>query len=110
MAKGFKTGGRQKGTPNKRTVQREAAVQAAAALLDGTIAGAFEGDAHAFLIAVYKNPELPINLRVDAARAAIGYEKPRLNASEHNLRSSDQSVAEWLKALDGSTRIPSDLQ
>jgi hypothetical protein len=35
---------------------------------------------------------MPLNVRVDAAKAAIGYEKPKLNASEHNLRSSDQTI------------------
>ena len=86
-------------------------MQAAAARLEGTIDGAFEGDAHTFLIAVYKDPGMPLNIRVDAAKAAIGYEKPRLNANEHNLRSSDQTITEMLKAIDGCTRgIPSGLQ
>ena len=35
---------------------------------------------------------MPLNVRVDAAKAAIGYEKHNLNASEHNLRSSDQTI------------------
>lgn len=86
-------------------------MQAAAAKINGAIDGAFEGDAHALLIAVYKNPEVPLNLRVDAAKAAVGYEKPRLNASEHNIRGGEEAVAEWLRALDGSSRgIPSSLQ
>jgi hypothetical protein len=111
---GTRTGrprGRPPGAKNKRTKEREAAVRAAAAAIEGTIDGAFEGDAHTFLIAIYKDPEMPLNVRVDAAKAAIGYEKPRLNASEHNLKSSDETVAEWLKALDGRTRgIPSGIQ
>ena len=110
---GVRTGrprGRPPGAKNKRTKEREAAVQEAAARIEGTIDGAFYGDAHSFLIAVYKDPEMPLNVRVDAAKAAISFEKPRLQASEHNLTSSDQSIAEWLRAIDGSARIPSDLQ
>ena len=39
----------------------------------------FEGDAWALLASVYKDKRQSINLRVDAAKAAISYEKPRLN-------------------------------
>jgi hypothetical protein len=45
-------------------------------LLIGT--EAFSGDAHAFLVWTYKNSKLPVELRLDAAKAAIGYERPRL--------------------------------
>jgi hypothetical protein len=111
---GTRTGrprGRPPGAKNRRTRERETAVQAAAALLEGAIDGVFRGDAHTFLIAVYKDPQMPLNVRVDAAKAAIGYEKPKLNASEHSLKSTDETVAEWLRALDGRTRgIPSDVQ
>ena len=40
--------------------------------------GAFSGDAHSLLICVYKDPNIPLDIRIDAARAAIAYEKPRL--------------------------------
>jgi hypothetical protein len=79
--------GRPSGAKNKRTKEREAAVQVAAAQIQNAIKGAFQGDAHTFLIAVYKNPEMPLNVRVDAAKAAIGYEKPKLQASEHSFTS-----------------------
>ena len=38
----------------------------------------FQGDAHAFLMMVYKDPSLPLALRLDAAKAAIPFEKPAL--------------------------------
>ena len=38
----------------------------------------FEGDAHALLVWVYKNPELPAAMRLQAAQAAAPYERPRL--------------------------------
>jgi hypothetical protein len=41
---------------------------------------AFEGDAHALLVTIYKDPTHPIDLRLDAAKAAIAFEKPRLAA------------------------------
>jgi len=51
---------------------------AAAQAIAAAIPGAFEGDAHALLVAIYKNPKQPIELRLDAAKAAIRFEKPAL--------------------------------
>ena len=79
MARGFKTGGRQKGSRNKRTLLIENNTRQ---LLDraGEILGedAFEGDAHALLMQIYKNTRLPLELRLYAAKAAIRFEKPAL--------------------------------
>jgi hypothetical protein len=74
-----KTGGRKRGTPNKRTLERERAM-AAAALKVAEVLGpeAFDGDAHALLMSVYKDTRFPIELRLDAAKAAVPYEKARL--------------------------------
>jgi len=56
---------------NKRTVAAERALADAAAKITGALgAGAFEGDAHALLMAVYKDVGQPIDLRVLAAKAA----------------------------------------
>ena len=43
-------------------------------------ANAFEGDAHSLLIAIYKDESRPIELRLEAAKAAIRFEKPALAA------------------------------
>ena len=106
MALGRKTGGRQKGTRNKRTLQHEAQMKAAAAQLSAAIPDAFEGDAHAFLMAIYKNPSVPLRERIDAAGKAIGYEKPKLSSVDSSgtevkryvarLPSKCASVDEWL--------------
>jgi hypothetical protein len=57
------------------------AEKAAAAI--GTIApGVFSGDAHSLLMAIYKNPTHRIELRLDAAKAAAPYEKPKLASME----------------------------
>jgi hypothetical protein len=47
-----------------------------------TVETAFDGDAHELLMAVYKDTSHPLLTRIDAAKAAIGYEKPRLQAIE----------------------------
>lgn len=78
-----KTGGRKKGTPNKVTAERSRRIAEAAATIEGSLPNAFKGDAHAYLMTVYKNEELPIDVRLDAAKAAISYEKPKLAAIQH---------------------------
>ena len=42
---------------------------------------AFKGDAHAFLCVIYKDKDQPLAIRLDAAKAAIPYEKPRLQST-----------------------------
>src|SRR5262249_55671435 len=76
-AGGPKTGGRQLGTPNKRTGELKRAVAAAAERMNELITGAFQGDAQAHFGLLYKDPKVDARVRLDAARAAIGYEKPR---------------------------------
>src|SRR5215212_2446517 len=79
---GERRGGRKAGTPNKRTIEREQAARDTIAqvtqAMQAAELGPFEGDAHALLVTVYKDTRLPIDLRVDAAKAAIRYEKPKL--------------------------------
>jgi hypothetical protein len=83
---GERRGGRQSGTRNKRTVALEAALAEAADQITGALgAEAFDGDAHALLMAVYRDARQPIELRVAAAKAAIGFEKPRLAAIEGKI-------------------------
>jgi hypothetical protein len=82
MARGVKTGGgSRKGSPNRRTVARERALAAAAEqMVDALGSHAFAGDALALLQLVYRDGRQPIELRLDAARAAAPYERPRLSA------------------------------
>lgn len=84
---GTRTGkprGRPKGAKNKRTEKRESAVKAAASAIEAALPLAFQGDSHALLMAIYKDESKDIALRLDAAKAAIGYEKPRLAAVQHS--------------------------
>jgi hypothetical protein len=46
----------------------------------------FHGDAHALLMTAYKDLKQPIGLRIEAAKAALPYEKPRLASPNHYHR------------------------
>jgi hypothetical protein len=52
--------GRQKGTPNERTVEGQQKAAEVAEALKGAIPELFEGDSHALMIAIYKDPRHPI--------------------------------------------------
>ena len=71
MARGYKTGGRKRGTPNKAT----ATLRALAADLFAEGISPLE-----FLTSVYRNAENDLALRVDAAAKAAQYVHPRLAA------------------------------
>ncbi len=71
----------------------EEAARKAAAGIDG----AFEGDAHAFLQAVYKNPDVPLEVRIMAAGRALRVEKPVLTAS-HSQVEVNFNLAERVRA------------
>ena len=74
-------GGRAKGTPNKRTRELLDATRAVREKARRVLGNdAFDGDAHALLVLVYRDTSLPIELRLDAAKVAINYESPRLQA------------------------------
>ena len=106
MARGQKTGGRVAGSLNKRTLELQDAMKTTAEKIKEVLGeGTFEGDGHAMLMAVYKSPDMPINIRIDAAKAAIGYEKPKLSSGNLKL---ENPLGDLLDAIDGATRgIPS---
>jgi hypothetical protein len=84
---GKKTGrprGRPSGARNHHTLEREQRISEAASVIEELLPSAFKGDAHALLMAVYKDQTQPLSIRLDAAKAAIAYEKPRLAAVEHS--------------------------
>ena len=81
----YKAGpGRPPGRKNNATLAMEEAAREAVANIDG----AFDGDAHGFLVAVYKNPEVPLEIRIMAASRALRVEKPALAATNSNLQVS----------------------
>ena len=73
--------GRPPGRKNNKTLALEEAVRKAAANIDGI----FNGDAHAFLQAVYRNPEVPLEVRIQAAGRALRVEKPTLSAGKSQV-------------------------
>jgi hypothetical protein len=78
MALGRKTGGRRKGTPNKVTAARQAMLPDTAARVMAGRSGGFPGDAHALLVAIYRDESLPLSMRLDAAKSAVKFERPAL--------------------------------
>ena len=76
MAQGKKTGGRRKGTPNKRTAALKAAAAATIERFEQDMPAAFDGDGVAFLQTIYRNPSLELSMRIDAAAKAARYERP----------------------------------
>lgn len=98
--------GRPAGAKNKRTVERQKAVEAAAAQLLSQAGGeVFEGDAHALMMLVYKSAGLPLQQRLDAAKSAIAYEKPRLAAIEHTGKDGGPIETADVSDLEKARRI-----
>jgi hypothetical protein len=97
-----KTGGRKAGTPNKRTVALRTATATAAEQISAALGSeVFHGDAHALLMTVYKDLKQPIGLRMEAAKAALPYEKPRLASIENKIvdefdNMSTEEIEAWL--------------
>lgn len=78
MAKGQKTGGRKKGTPNKATVEREALVSAAAS-------GA---NPIKFFADLLSNMDAPLQLRFAAAKELAPYMHAKLASIEANINAN----------------------
>ena len=78
MAPGRKTGGRQPGSRNKKTLAQKEAALAALAKLTDKIPDAFQGDSVVYLISLYCDPQQPLPVRLDAAKAAARFERPQL--------------------------------
>ena len=113
MAYGFKTGGRKKGVKNKRTRRIESAARRllddAKGVLRDQGAKLFEGDAHALMVLTYKNPALPLDIRMDAAKAAIRFEKPAFTQTAVDLtvrpvRADDLSDDELAAIIAGDRK------
>lgn len=91
--------GRPKGAKTLSTIQRERRMQETAEKVAAALGTElFDGDAHTLLMLTYKNTSLPLDVRIDAAKAAIPYEKHRLAAIEHSGSISNHEAA--LEDLD----------
>ena len=66
MAQGHKTGGRRKGTPNRATAAKSAAIEKSGLTpLD-------------YMLRLLRNPKLDYELRLEAAKSAAPYVHPKL--------------------------------
>ena len=82
MAKGFKTGGRQKGTPNRATSEMRRAI-------------AESGETPVeYMVRIMRDETAEPSRRDDMARAAAPYLHPRLSAVSHNDETNKQFVVE----------------
>lgn len=72
--------GRPPGSKNKRDVALVEAVEVVDRTIDLELAEKFPNRAHALLKALVHDNTIPIELRLDAAKAALAYEKPKLAA------------------------------
>lgn len=79
-----KSGGRTKGTPNKKSAAFRAAQADAARRLSELIPVA-DLDALTLLQAIYRSPEFDLPLRIEAAKQAIRFERPALSSVDSKL-------------------------
>lgn len=92
--------GRPKGAKNKLTIAKEEAAEKAAKTIAKAIPGAFQGNSHAYLMSIYKDPKQATPVRIDAAKAALPFEKPRLAAVEHTGAEGGPIQSEVKHTLD----------
>ena len=93
-------------------MQAEAAARASAAAISAALPTAFDGDAHALLVAVYKNSSVDLHVRLDAAKVAIRFEKPLpapLTAEQSPVRSPAEE-ARRAELLTGFQRMVDNLR
>jgi hypothetical protein len=92
-APGERRGGRKRGTPNKRT--------AFARKVADMVAQGDEETPLEFLLAAMRSEDIPLEQRLEAAKAAAPYVHPRLSAIEHggSLGVHQMSHEEWLASL-----------
>lgn len=105
--------GRPAGSKSKRTRELEERGRQAAAAIEAAIGAPFPGDALAFLQTIYRDPAQALDLRIDAAKAAVRYERPALASievqGEHHVRhviqaepqTPEERDREWLERHSG---------
>jgi hypothetical protein len=92
--------GRPRGVKNQSTKAREAAIRDAAARMAAHMPDGYQGDAHTLLVSVYRDVSMPLDVRIDAAKAAVKYERPALQATTITEKSNlDELTPEQLMEL-----------
>src|SRR5512144_1230774 len=83
---GSKSGGKVKGSKNKSTLARQAAIEKACKMIaNANRSGMFDGDAQAFLTLIYRTESFPIDVRMRAAEMANTRERPALSAVDNTI-------------------------
>ena len=93
MAKGVKTGGRKKGTPNKASAAKAAAV-AASGLTPME-----------FMLQTMRDIGQPLNVRLDAAKSCAPYVHPKLSAVEHTGKDRTPLIPETISDVEAARRV-----
>jgi hypothetical protein len=91
-APGERRGGRQRGVKNRRTLalaQAQAETVEKIALALGP--AGFDGDALAFLQALYRDTTQAVETRLHAARVAVAYEKPKVDPVFEGVLSGERA-------------------
>jgi hypothetical protein len=89
---GARTGkprGRPAGVKNVRTLERQQEIAEVSRVIESALERPFTGDAHTLLMTVYKDEAQPLERRIDAAKAAIAYEKPKLASVDNTHAGPD---------------------
>jgi hypothetical protein len=92
-APGERRGGREQGTPNRRTAfLRQIA----------DLAAQSENTPLEYLLSVMRDVEVPAEQRLEAAKAAAPYVHPKLSSIDHSgqLGIRELSHEEWLESLE----------
>lgn len=92
-AKGHRFGGRQKGTPNKASAKKAAAIaKTGVTPLD-------------FLLKVMRNTKLPMEERLMAAKSAAPYVHPKLQSIVHQNPDGSNLVPDALDGTEVARRV-----
>ena len=98
--------GRPQGAKNKRTREVEAVMKAVAEEFAEMVPDAFAGDGVALLQTIYKDPKLPLGIRMDAAAKAARFERPMLTSSNVRvIRSVEDLTDDELLALTSDENL-----
>jgi hypothetical protein len=104
---GSKSGGRRAGTPNRKTEERQERAKRAAEemiRMRGDV-GIFSGSSHEFLMSLYQDLAMPVELRADAAKAALRYEAPNTETAAYLvITDKDLEQIEFPPTADGRPR------
>ena len=94
--------GRKFGSRQLYTVQKS--VENATQFLRTNNIRVFEGDSVALMISVYKNEDLPLNIRLQCAMAVAPFERPRLVATANLHKNVDSDDANFAGYFSKSRR------